>query len=132
MSNNFDSFDPKTIESNLDIELLKREIGQLFPFYDFRFDAKTAAFYCRIDEVTLEEKFDSLRKSLSEKGYIPMLRYEKGEHIIYVIKKLKRKEKPIWINIFLLIAVIITTIITGSIIILVILRVLTYFKKYKK
>ncbi len=115
MSDSFNSFESKTFETNLDIELLKREIGQLFPFYDLRFDAKTAAFYCRIDEETLEEKFDMLRKSLAEKGYIPMLRYEKGEHIIYVIKKIKKKEKPVWINIFLLIAVIITTIITGSI-----------------
>jgi len=115
MSNNFDSFEKKTVETNLDIELLKREIGQYFPFYDLKFDYKTAAFFCRIDEVSLEEKFDLLRRSLSEKGYIPMLRYEKGEHVIYVIKKIKRKEKPVWINIFLLVAVIITTIVTGSI-----------------
>ena len=115
MRDSFKPFETKNIESDLDIELLKREIGQHFPFYDLRFDTNTAAFFCRIDETTLEEKFDSLRRSLSEKGYIPMLRYKKGEHIIYVIKKQKRKEKPVWINIFLLIAVIITTMITGSI-----------------
>ena len=43
----------------------------------------------------MEEKFDVLRRSLGEKGYIPMLRYEKGEHIIYVIKKTKKKEAVI-------------------------------------
>jgi len=115
MRKNFDSFETTYNDNALDIELLKREVGQFFPFYDLKFDFKTAAFFCRIDEETLEEKFDTLRRSLSEKGYIPMLRYEKGEHIIYVIKKVKKKEKPVWINIFLLIAVIITTIITGSI-----------------
>ncbi|KYK30855.1 MAG: peptidase M50 [Thermoplasmatales archaeon SG8-52-3] len=115
MSDKFESFDIKTDETSLDIELLKREIGQQFPFYDLKYNLKTAAFYCRIDEETLEEKFDLLRRSLSEKGYIPMLRYEKGEHIIYVVKKIKRKEKPVWINIFLLVAVVITTILTGSI-----------------
>ncbi|UCF49364.1 MAG: site-2 protease family protein, partial [Thermoplasmatales archaeon] len=115
MSNDFDTFESKTFVTNLDIELLKREVGQHFPFYDLKYDIKTAAFFCRIDEETLEEKFDLLRRSLAEKGYIPMLRYEKGEHIIYVIKKTKKKEKPVWINLFLLIAVIITTIITGSI-----------------
>ena len=78
-------------ENNPDIELLKTEVGKHFPFYDMRYDLNTAAFFCRIDEETLEEKFDSLRKSLSEKGYIPMLRYEKGEHIIYVIQKPKKK-----------------------------------------
>lgn len=82
MPNNFNSFETKNVETNIDIELLKREIGQHFPFYDLRFDADTAAFFCRIDEETLEEKFDSLRRSLSEKGYIPMLRYKK-ENISY-------------------------------------------------
>jgi membrane-associated protease RseP (regulator of RpoE activity) len=115
MSNSFDYFGTKTEDTALDIELLKREVGQQFPFYDLKFDFKTAAFFCRIDEESLEEKFDTLRRSLGEKGYIPMLRYEKGEHVIYVIKKTKRKEKPVWINVFLLIAVIITTILTGSI-----------------
>ena len=115
MPNKFNPFETTTTETALDIELLKREVGQHFPFYDIKFDTKTAAFFCRIDEETLEEKFDLLRRSLKEKGYIPMLRYEKGEHIIYILKKIKRKERPIWINIFLLIAVIITTIITGSI-----------------
>jgi membrane-associated protease RseP (regulator of RpoE activity) len=115
MSNNSFTFKTTTTETALDIELLKREVGQQFPFYDVKFDLKTAAFFCRIDDETLEEKFDNLRRSLGEKGYIPMLRYEKGEHIIYVMMKKRRKEKPIWINIFLLIGVIVTTIITGSI-----------------
>ena len=103
-------------ETNIDIELLKKEIGQRFPYYDFRVSPNRATFFCRIDEDTLEENFDGLRRSLSEKGYIPMLRFEQGEHKIYVIKKVKRKERPVWINYALLIATIITTIITGSII----------------
>ena len=102
-------------ETNPNIELLKNEVGKHFPFYDMKYDLNTAAFFCRIDKELLEEKFDSLRKSLKEKGYIPMLRYEKGEHVIYVIKKPKRKKRSVWINIFLLIATIITTILTGSI-----------------
>ena len=101
--------------TNLDIELLKREVGQRFPFYDMRSNANTVAFFCRIDKETLEENFNVLRKNLSEKGYIPMLRYETGEHIIYIIKKPKRKEKPVWVNVALFIATIITTTITGSI-----------------
>jgi len=98
-----------------DLEIIKSEVGQRFPFYDMKYNFETIAFFCRIDEETLDEKFESLRISLSEKGYIPMLRYQKGEHIIYVIKKPKKKEKPIWINISLLIATIITASLTGSI-----------------
>ncbi len=101
--------------TDLDIELIKREVAQRFPFYDLRHNAKTAAFYCRIDQTVLGKKFDELRIALSKKGYIPMVRYEKGEHVIYVIKKPKVKKRPIWINIVLLIATVITTTIAGSI-----------------
>lgn len=116
MPDNFNPFEKTNNVTTLDIELLKREVGQHFPFYDLRFDVNTAAFFCRIDEETLEEKFDSLRESLKEKGYIPMLRYDKGEHLIYIIKKPRKKVKSIWVNIILLIATIITTILTGSLI----------------
>ena len=102
-------------KTNLDIELLKQEVGQRFPFYDVRFTANSVVFFCRVDKELLEEKFDSLRRSLSEKGYVPMLRYEKGEHIIHILKKPRKKEKSVWINILLLVGTIITTILTGSI-----------------
>ena len=115
MSNNWNPFKTINNVTDLDAELLKREVGQRFPFYEVKSNSNTVAFFCRIDKETLEGNFDSLRKSLSEKGYIPMLRYEKGEHIIYVIRKPKRKEKSIWINVSLLIATIVTTVLTGSI-----------------
>lgn len=116
MSNTWtwDPFNNTNNATDLDIELLKTEIGKHFPFYDVKYVKDTAAFFCRIDEKQLEEKFDSLRKSLSDKGFVPILRHEHGEHIIYITKKLKRKEKPIWINILLLTTTIITTILTGS------------------
>lgn len=102
-------------ENILDIELLKSEVGQHFPFYDMRFNHKTAAFYVNVDEQSLEKNFDDLRRSLSKKGYIPMLRHEKGEHLIYVIKKTKKKRKPVWVNYVLMIATVVTTVLTGSI-----------------
>ena len=62
-------FGDENIQTNLDIEVLKNEVGKHFPFYEVKFNMDTAAFFCRIDKDTLEEKFDSLRKSLKEKGY---------------------------------------------------------------
>jgi len=115
MPNDWSGYHQVDSEPRSDLELLKSEVGQRFPFYDMKYNVHTMAFFCRIDEETLDENFDSLRLSLSDKGYIPMLRYVKGEHIIYVIRKSKKKEKPVWINISLLIATIITTSLTGSI-----------------
>lgn len=114
MPNEWDLFKSNIVNSNLDVELLKKEVGQRFPYYDIRIDTNAVAFFCRVDEDSLEQNFDSLRKSLSDKGYIPMLRVEHGEHIIYIINKPKRKQKSVWINIILLIATIITTVLTGA------------------
>jgi len=93
MTNEWNLFRNTESVTNLDLEFLKVEISQLFPFYDMRYNINSVAFFCRIDKETLEQKFESLRIALSKKGYIPMLRYEKGEHIIYVIQSPKRKEK---------------------------------------
>jgi membrane-associated protease RseP (regulator of RpoE activity) len=110
-----DNFQPIPVQPSFDIELLQREVGQRFPFYDMRSNLNTVAFFCRIDEATFEEKFESLRLSLLEKGYIPMIRLEHGEHIIYVVQKPPgKKKKSTWINIVLLIATVCTTTLAGS------------------
>ncbi len=97
-----------------EIDLLKKEVGQHFPFYDFRIQDITTVFFCNVDLLSLEGNFESLRQSLSAKGFIPFLKKEQGEYLLYVTKRPKLKEKPVWINIALLIATIITTILTGS------------------
>ncbi|OYT29352.1 peptidase M50 [Thermoplasmatales archaeon ex4572_165] len=111
---NFSVNNSQKRNENVDIEFIKQEIGQRFPFYDMRIMDQTLAFYCTIDSANVDSLFDDLRKILSQKGYVSFLRHERGEDIIYVTKKPFRKEKSIWINIILLIATIITTMITGS------------------
>jgi len=104
----------QTRNENVDIEFIKQEIGKRFPFYDMRLMGQNLAFYCTMDSANFDSLFDDLCKILSKKGYVSFLRHEHGEDIIYVTKKPFRKEKSIWINIILLIATIITTMITGS------------------
>jgi len=115
MPDKWNNFEQIPIEPPFDIDLLQREVGQRFPFYDMKSNINTIAFFCRIDEETLEEKFESLRLILSEKKYIPMIRLEHGEHIIYIIKKQEsKKRKSVWVNIVLLIATVFTTTLAGS------------------
>jgi len=103
------------VEPPFDVELLQREVGSRFPFYDMKSNLNTVAFFCRIDEEALEEKFESLRIVLSDKGYIPMIRFEHGEHILYIVKKPQsKKKKSVWINVILLIATVFTTTLAGS------------------
>ena len=63
MPNPWNPFDQNE-NTTLDIELLKKEVAQRFPFYDIKYNSKSAAFFCRIDKESLEEKFDDLRSCL--------------------------------------------------------------------
>ena len=83
----------QTRNENVDIEFIKQEIGQRFPFYDMRIMGQNLAFYCTMDSANIDSLFDDLRKILSQKGYVSFLRHEHGEDIIYVTKKSFRKEK---------------------------------------
>jgi membrane-associated protease RseP (regulator of RpoE activity) len=107
-------FNIHSYTQSFDIEFLKREIGQRFPFYDMRDTGGSLVFFCRIDEATLEDHFESLRTTLSSHGYIPLLRYEAGEHKLYIIEKPQKKFRPVWVNILLLITTIATTTLAGS------------------
>ncbi|HMA83996.1 MAG TPA: site-2 protease family protein [Candidatus Thermoplasmatota archaeon] len=98
----------------LDLEFLKFEIGKQFPFYDYRQTPNGIAFYCNIDKSNFNDRFSFLRKNLDNKGYIPLYRHDHGEDVIYIIKKPDQKQKPFWVNIALLVATIITTLLTGS------------------
>lgn len=115
MPEKWNNVEQTPVENPFDLELLQRAVGQHFPFYDMKSNFNTVAFFCRIDRETLEEKFESLRISLIEKQYIPMIRYEQGEYIIYVTKRPKgKKPKSVWVNIILLIATVFTTALAGA------------------
>jgi len=115
MPDKWNNFDQIPVEPPFDVELLQREVGQRFPFYDMKSNLNTVAFFCRIDEETLEEKFESLRLTLLEKQYIPMIKNEHGEYIIYVVKKpVSKKRRSVWVNIILLMATVFTTTLAGA------------------
>lgn len=99
------------------LERLKTDVSRYFPFYDLKILDDGIAFFCRIREETLDEDFEVLREALSSYGFIPILRREGGEHLIYVIKAKEKREVPVWVNIFLLLAAILTTTLTGSLLV---------------
>jgi len=114
MADSWNVFSSSISDSDFDVELVKREVGQRFPFYDMKANVNGVAFFCRIDKETLEDRFDSLRRILSERGYVPILRHEGGEHLIFVMKKKVRKERSVWVNVFLFVATCITATLTGA------------------
>jgi membrane-associated protease RseP (regulator of RpoE activity) len=98
-----------------DLKRLRTWINTYFKVYDVRWDIESAAFFCDLDPNTLETDFNSLRKELLTKGYIPMLLFEGGEHIVYVTEKAPARYKPVKVNLILLIATICTTVFVGAI-----------------
>jgi len=53
--------------------------------------------------------------TLLEKQYIPMIKNEHGEYIIYVVKKpVSKKRRSVWVNIILLMATVFTTTLAGA------------------
>ena len=99
---------------HFDLDFVKQEMGMRFPFYDMRIHDSYVVFYCSIDQEKFISSFEELRKTLSLKGYIPIFRRERGEDLIYVTRLTAKKEKSLWVNIVLLLATILTTTITGS------------------
>lgn len=100
--------------ASIDIDFLKQAVARRFPFYDMKPTKQGIAFFCNIDKSVFNDRFSSLRSQLASQGYIPLFQHEHGEDIIYIIEKPRRKEKPVWMNMLLLIATVITTLVTGS------------------
>ncbi len=105
---------PSQSTEPIDIDFLNQEIGKQFPFYDMKRTQNGVVFFCNIDKSIFNNRFSALRERLAENDYIPLYRNEHGEDVIYVMRKPVQKQKPVWINLILLIATIITTLLTGS------------------
>jgi Zn-dependent protease len=98
-----------------EIEHVKGLVARHFPVYDVRVNYDVVEFYCKIDEDTLEESFDKLREEMAPQGYIPMVRYDKGEHVIVVGKRPRTRYRSIYVNLVMLIITLITVTFAGII-----------------
>ena len=104
---------PVPPEVSKEIELVKGLVAKHFPVYDVRVDYDEVKFYVRADPTTLEENFELLREQMGESGYIPVIVYERGEHVIHVGKKPKAKYRSIYVNLTLLIVTFVTMLLAG-------------------
>jgi membrane-associated protease RseP (regulator of RpoE activity) len=90
-------------DASKEIEMVKGLVARYFPVYDVKVDYDVVQFFCRIDDATLEENFDRLREDMSPHGYIPMVTYDKGEHVIMVGRKPPARYKSIHVNLAMLV-----------------------------
>lgn len=104
---------PMPPEAAKEIEHVKSLVARRFPVYDVKINYDVIEFYCRIDEATLEESFEKLREDMSPEGYIPMVNYDKGEHVVIVGKKPTRRYRSIYVNLAMLIITFTAMVIAG-------------------
>ena len=90
-------------DASKEIEMVRGLVARYFPVYDVKVDYDVVQFFCRIDETTLEDNFERLREEMSPHGYIPIVTYDKGEHVIMVGRKPPARYRSIYVNIAMLI-----------------------------
>jgi Zn-dependent protease len=100
-------------EASKEIEFVKSLVARRFPVYDVRVSYDVVEFFCRIDDTTLEENFERLREDMAGHGYIPMIMYDKGEHIVTVAKKPAVKYRSVSVNLAMLVVTFLTMLLAG-------------------
>ena len=73
-----------------EIEIIRAMVGKYFPIYDVKVSAQSVQVYISPDIATMETSFDSLRKDMNGKMFIPFLSHAGGEYTITVVRKGER------------------------------------------
>ncbi|MDH7508408.1 MAG: site-2 protease family protein [Methanomassiliicoccales archaeon] len=97
-----------------EIEAIKSIIGKYFPIYDVRLTHDSLSIFITPDPRTLDQNFESLRRELGARGYIPFLHHQGGEYIIAIARKPEIKRRGTWINQLLLIVTFFSTTFAGA------------------
>src|SRR5512137_1395130 len=100
-------------EASKEIEFVKSLVAKHFPVYDVRVSYDVVQFFCRIDPATLEDTFEQMREDMAPHGYIPMITYDGGEHIVQVARKPKMKYRSISVNLAFFVITFITMLLAG-------------------
>ncbi len=101
-------------EASKEIERVKSLVGRHFPVYDVRVTYDVVEFFVRVDMSTLDDNFERMRAEMKDHGYIPMIMYDKGEHVVTVAKKPPAKYRSSYVNVVLLAVTFITMLIAGA------------------
>jgi len=101
-------------EASKEIEKVKSLVAKHFPVYDVRVNYDVVEFFVRIDNATLEDTFERMREEMAGQGYIPMIIYDKGEHIVTVARKPAQRFRSFYVNLAMLAITLVTTIVAGA------------------
>lgn len=98
----------------LDVASLRAQIERKFRVYDVQTDEHVVAFYVDAVRETLESDFHQLKQELKAQGLVPLLKYQGGEHAIYVLRTPQRRRRSWKLNLALFLATLVTTTLAGA------------------
>ncbi len=98
------------------IQEIEAEVRKYFYIYETKVFPEYIEFHVVLpeDRSSVEREFRELWKSLKEEGYVPALTGKKGEYLIQVVRMPPQRFRGVYVNIALLIATLISTIIAGA------------------
>jgi hypothetical protein len=100
----------------LDVPALRARLEQRFRVYDVQSDEHVVAFYVDApDRAQLERDFETLKHELRAEGLVPLLKYQGGEHAIYILRSPPRRPKGWKLNLVLFLATVVTTTLAGAV-----------------
>lgn len=99
---------------SFEIGPLRARIEQRFRVYDVQSDEHVVAFYVDAPRETIEADFSSLKQELKLEGLVPLLKYQGGEHAIYVLRSPTRNRRGWKLNLTLFLATMVTTTLAGA------------------
>jgi membrane-associated protease RseP (regulator of RpoE activity) len=97
-----------------DIEFIRGLVGKHFPIYETRVNYDTVSLFCNVDQQRLDADFDALRREMRQHNYVPILSYERGEHVIHVVRTPAVKPTGAWVNVIFFFVTVATTIVAGA------------------
>jgi len=106
---------PPVALPTLDIPSLRARLERSFRVYDVQSDEHVVAFYVDAPRATLETEFEAIKKELREQGLVPLLKYQGGEHAIYILRSPHRVKRGYKLNVILFLATLATTTLAGAV-----------------
>lgn len=98
----------------LDVPAIRARVERRFRVYDVQSDENVVAFFVHAEHGTLESDFEALKKELKPDGLLPLLKYQGGEHAIYVLRHPVRTRRGWKLNLVLFLLTLVTTTLAGA------------------
>ncbi|MEA3199885.1 MAG: hypothetical protein QOE90_1313 [Thermoplasmata archaeon] len=102
------------LSAGLDVPAIRARIEQRFRVYDVHTDEHVVAFFVHAAHESLEGDFEALKRDLKQDGLLPLLKYQGGEHAIYVLRNPTRTKRSWKVNVWLYLITILTTTLAGA------------------